>query len=137
MCAGACEFTVSLFTNVDTQPEEEAIHKKAAEEEKKKTKLKELFKDCRFFLSREVPREALTFIIRCFGGVVSWDESVAGSTYPETNMDITHQVVDRPTQSHRYLSRYVYEYMCIVYSYTLLIFIASVFILNWFTSKWI
>ncbi len=89
-----------------TQPEAEAIHKKAAQEEGKKAKLKQLFEGCRFFLSREVPREALTFIIRCFGGVVSWEGSATWSTYSESDMDITHQVVDRPAQSHRYLSRY-------------------------------
>ena len=36
----------------------------ARREEQKLTRLKTLFDGCRFFLSREVPREALTFIIR-------------------------------------------------------------------------
>jgi hypothetical protein len=46
-------------------------------------------------------------VCRCFGGDVSWDSTVAiGSTYPETDESITHQMVDRPTQGHRFLSRY-------------------------------
>ncbi len=90
-----------------TQPEEDVTYKKAAEEEEKKTRLKQLFDGCRFFLSREVPREVLTFIIRCFGGVVSWEGGMVGSTYPESDVGITHQVVDRPAQLHRFLSRYV------------------------------
>ncbi|XP_067680324.1 pescadillo-like [Haliotis asinina] len=70
-------------------------------------KLQSLFKGCKFFLNREVPREALTFIIRCFGGEVSWFSSVAvGATYPETDETITHQVVDRPQMDNQYLSRY-------------------------------
>ncbi len=90
-----------------TQPEEDVAYKKAAEEEEKKTRLEQLFDGCRFFLSREVPREVLTFIIRCFGGVVSWEGGMVGSTYPESDVGITHQVVDRPAQLHRFLSRYV------------------------------
>jgi pescadillo protein len=75
-------------------------------EEEKLSQLKVLFKRCRFFLSRETPREALTFVIRSFGGVVSWDEdSAPGATYPESDESITHEVVDRPAQSHRFLSR--------------------------------
>ena len=98
---------LSFHCTVSPQPEEDATYKKAAEEEEKKTKLKQLFEGCRFFLSREVPREVLTFIIRCFGGLVSWEGGVVGSTYPESDVGITHQVVDRPAQLHRFLSRYV------------------------------
>ncbi len=98
---------LSFHCTVSPQPEEDATYKKAAEEEEKKTKLKQLFEGCRFFLSREVPREVLTFIIRCFGGMVSWEGGVVGSTYPESDVGITHQVVDRPAQLHRFLSRYV------------------------------
>ncbi|KAJ3303040.1 mRNA-binding ribosome synthesis protein nop7 [Blyttiomyces sp. JEL0837] len=56
-----------------------------------------LFKSCVFFLSREVPRPHLEFVIRCFGGEVGWEAtSGGGSPYDETESRITHQIVDRP-----------------------------------------
>ncbi|KAK7483722.1 hypothetical protein BaRGS_00025043 [Batillaria attramentaria] len=70
-------------------------------------RLQTLFKDCKFFLNREVPRESLTFIIRSFGGQVSWDETLAsGATYQESDETITHQIVDRPSLSKQYMSRH-------------------------------
>ncbi|KAG8062200.1 hypothetical protein GUJ93_ZPchr0003g17476 [Zizania palustris] len=62
-----------------------------------------LFKNLKFYLSREVPRESLLFIIPAFGGTVSWEGE--GAPFDETDEDITHQIVDRPTQSHVFLSR--------------------------------
>uniref|UniRef100_A0A0D6QUE6 Pescadillo homolog n=1 Tax=Araucaria cunninghamii TaxID=56994 RepID=A0A0D6QUE6_ARACU len=62
-----------------------------------------LFKGFKFFLGREVPRESLLFVIPAFGGVASWEGD--GAPYKETDEDITHQIVDRPTQSHKFLSR--------------------------------
>eukprot|EP00898_Chlorokybus_atmophyticus_P005915 jgi/Chlat1/6324/Chrsp44S05895 len=62
-----------------------------------------LFSGLVFFLAREVPREALLFVIRAFGGTVGWQGE--GSPFDESDTSITHQVVDRPTQGHRYLSR--------------------------------
>ncbi|KFV98728.1 Pescadillo, partial [Eurypyga helias] len=60
-------------------------------------KHKKLFEGLRFFLNREVPREPLAFIIRCFGGQVSWDKSLCiGATYDVRDPSITHQIVDRP-----------------------------------------
>jgi len=60
-------------------------------------RLKGLFKGLKFFLGREIPRESLVFMIRSFGGEVSWDETVApGSSYQIQNTSITHQIVDRP-----------------------------------------
>eukprot|EP00850_Spirogloea_muscicola_P019051 SM000182S03941 [mRNA] locus=s182:192670:197090:+ [translate_table: standard] len=56
-----------------------------------------------FFLAREVPRESLLLVIRAFGGVASWDGD--GAPFQEADESITHQVVDRPTQGHRFLSR--------------------------------
>lgn len=64
---------------------------------------KSLFKNLKFFLSREVPRESLLFIIPAFGGAVSWEGD--GSPFQESDEDITHQIVDRPTQGHMFLSR--------------------------------
>uniref|UniRef100_A0AAX7SH35 Pescadillo homolog n=1 Tax=Astatotilapia calliptera TaxID=8154 RepID=A0AAX7SH35_ASTCA len=59
---------------------------------------KKLFEGLKFYLNREVPRESLAFVIRCFGGQVSWDKSVCiGSTYDVTDETITHQIIDRPS----------------------------------------
>ncbi|KAL5477327.1 hypothetical protein EMCRGX_G024116 [Ephydatia muelleri] len=91
---------------VDLSVEEDEVNARARQEEEKLNKFKKLFEGLRFFLSREVPREALTFTIRSFGGEVSWDSSEGpGSTYAESDEKITHHVVDRPSQKHRYLSR--------------------------------
>ncbi|KAK9916335.1 hypothetical protein WJX75_001357 [Coccomyxa subellipsoidea] len=62
-----------------------------------------LFRGLVFFLGREVPREALLLVIRSFGGTVGWQGE--GSPIEESDESITHQVVDRPTQGHRFLSR--------------------------------
>ncbi|CAO3685063.1 unnamed protein product [Umbelopsis ramanniana] len=68
--------------------------------------LQNLFSRSVIFLSRETPRYALEFIIRSFGGQVSWDETAgSGAPLPENDEKITHQVCDRPTQGHRFLNR--------------------------------
>lgn len=64
---------------------------------------KSLFRNMKFFLSREVPREALLFVISAFGGMVSWEGD--GAPFDKTDQSITHQVVDRPSQGHMFLSR--------------------------------
>ncbi|KAL8060284.1 hypothetical protein ABFX02_02G015400 [Erythranthe guttata] len=64
---------------------------------------KSLFKNVKFFLSREVPRESLLFVIPAFGGTVSWEGEAA--PFDESDDSITHQVVDRPIQGRRFLSR--------------------------------
>ncbi|NXD16465.1 PESC protein, partial [Nothocercus nigrocapillus] len=70
-------------------------------------KQKKLFEGLRFFLNREVPREPLAFIIRCFGGQVSWDKSLCiGATYDVTDPSITHQIVDRPRVEQQVVGRY-------------------------------
>uniref|UniRef100_A0A182JUX6 Pescadillo homolog n=1 Tax=Anopheles christyi TaxID=43041 RepID=A0A182JUX6_9DIPT len=69
-------------------------------------KLKTLFKGLKFFLNREVPREPLVFIIRCFGGKVSWDKTMfVGATFDESDETITHQIVDRPSLDKQHISR--------------------------------
>jgi pescadillo protein len=57
-------------------------------------KFKNLFSGCVFFLGREVPRENIEFIVRAFGGQVSWD----GGSIPETSNLITHQIIDRSVE---------------------------------------
>lgn len=70
-------------------------------------KHKKLFEGLNFFLNREVPPEALAFIIRSFGGDVSWDKSLCiGATYDVTDSCITHQIVDRPGQQTPIIGRY-------------------------------
>lgn len=68
--------------------------------------LEKLFSGMKFFLNREVPRESLTFVIRSFGGQVSWDKNLfPGATYDETDPTITHQIVDRSNIDKRHLDR--------------------------------
>ena len=51
-------------------------------------------------------REVLVFLIRGFGGEVSWDATLAvGATYPEADSKITHQIVDRPAIQNQVLTR--------------------------------
>ncbi|KAH6809868.1 pescadillo-like protein [Perilla frutescens var. frutescens] len=64
---------------------------------------KNLFKNLKFFLSREAPRESLLFIIPAFGGTVSWEGK--GAPFEESDQSITHQVVDRSSQGHKFLTR--------------------------------
>ncbi len=69
-------------------------------------RLKTLFKGLKFFISREVPRESVVFVIRACDGEASWDSSIfAGATYDETDESITHQIIDRPSVEKQYLSR--------------------------------
>ncbi|XP_012513439.1 PREDICTED: pescadillo homolog isoform X2 [Propithecus coquereli] len=83
---------------------QEEEHRKELEAQEKH---KKLFEGLKFFLNREVPREALAFIIRSFGGEVSWDKSVCiGATYDVTDSCITHQIIDRPGQQTSVIGRY-------------------------------
>lgn len=80
----------------------------AREKEQKQLEAqKKMFHGLKFFLNREVPRESLAFVIRCFGGEVSWDKSICiGSTYDVTDETITHHIVDRPNIDKQYINRY-------------------------------
>jgi pescadillo protein len=89
---------------VSGDAEKIAVLKKEAERVKR---LKNLFSGMKFFLNREVPREALCFVIRAVGGQVSWDSSLfPGATFNEMDEGITHQIVDRNIDAKQYLSRY-------------------------------
>jgi pescadillo protein len=56
-----------------------------------------LFDGYHFYLSREVTRPFLEFVIRSFGGKVGWDSSLgAGSPFTDKDARVTHHVVDRP-----------------------------------------
>ncbi|KAK9707712.1 mRNA-binding ribosome synthesis protein nop7 [Basidiobolus ranarum] len=68
--------------------------------------LQSLFSNQVIFLSREVPKYSLEFVIKAFGGKVGWDSSVAaGSPFDENDARITVQICDRPVQGHMFLSR--------------------------------
>ncbi|XP_022124200.2 pescadillo homolog [Pieris rapae] len=95
---------MDLFETDDQDPLKIEEARKEAEQVKV---LKNLFKGLKFFINREVPREPLVFIIRCFGGEVSWDrEHFVGATFDEADESIAYQIVDRPSMDKQYLSRY-------------------------------
>ncbi|KAI1901023.1 hypothetical protein AGOR_G00055880 [Albula goreensis] len=76
-------------------------------QQKEQDAQKKLFEGLKFFLNREVPRESLAFVLRCFGAQVSWDKYLCmGSTYDVTDQSITHQIVDRPNADQQYINRY-------------------------------
>uniref|UniRef100_A0A7N8Y0Z4 Pescadillo homolog n=1 Tax=Mastacembelus armatus TaxID=205130 RepID=A0A7N8Y0Z4_9TELE len=94
----------------DQFPEDMEKMEAREKEQKQQEAQKKLFEGLRFFLNREVPRESLAFVIRCFGGEVSWDKSVCiGSTYEVTDETITHQIVDRPNTDQQYINRYYFQ----------------------------
>lgn len=96
------ELDIDLLT---TEGDSDKI-KQMKEEAAQVRKLKQIFKGLKFFINREVPREPLVFIIRCFGGKVSWDSTLfAGATFSETDESITHHIVDRPQIGKQYISR--------------------------------
>lgn len=95
---------IDIFDTEDQDPQKLEEAKLEAEKVKK---LKTLFKGLKFFINREVPREPLVFIIRCFGGEVSWDKDhFVGATFDESDESIAYQIVDRPSMDKQYLSRY-------------------------------
>ncbi|XP_056384626.1 pescadillo homolog [Hyla sarda] len=98
------ELEVDEFpADAETSSFQEERKKQQQEEEKSKS----LFVGLKFFLNREVPREALAFIIRSFGGQVSWDSSVCiGATYASSDPSITHHIVDRPNVEPQIINRY-------------------------------
>lgn len=96
------EMDLQLISNEGDSEKIRQMH----EREKANKRLKTLFKGLKFFINREVPREPLVFIIRCFGGKVSWDKSCfVGATFDEDDETITHQIIDRPSISKQYISR--------------------------------
>lgn len=70
-----------------------------------------LFEGQYFFLSREVPRYALEFVIRSFGGHVSWqglgqEDAVGRGPYEEDDKRITHHIIDRPSAKTKHIERH-------------------------------
>lgn len=84
----------------------EVIEKMKKEQAKLKD-LQKLFEGLKFFIGREVPRDQIVFVIRSFGGEVSWDKMTnIGATYGEDDPGITHQIIDRPKIPKQLTSRY-------------------------------
>ncbi|KAK2553667.1 Pescadillo-like protein [Acropora cervicornis] len=105
---GFVNFKLYSMLNLHYPPKtEEAKAQEAQKKEQQQIeKLKVLFSECKIFLSREVPREIIVFVVRCFGGEVSWHSTDAlGATFDESDESITHQIIDRPSHGDRYLSR--------------------------------
>lgn len=100
--------TVEEEVEIDDFPNEDPEQVKEMRKEAESLKnLKTLFKGMKVFLNREVPREPLVFMIRCFGGEVSWDKLLfVGATFDEDDESITHQIVDRPSMTKQYISRH-------------------------------
>lgn len=97
------EVEIDQFSNETDAAKIEAVRVEA----EKVRNLKSLFKDVKIFINREVPREPLVFIIRSFGGLVSWDKLLfVGATFDENDETITHQIVDRPIINKQYMSRF-------------------------------
>lgn len=96
------EMDLQLISNEGDSEKVRKMH----EREQEQKRLKNIFKGLKFFINREVPREPLVFIIRCFGGKVSWDKNCfVGATFDEDDETITHQIVDRPSLAKKYISR--------------------------------
>ncbi|KAG6596949.1 Pescadillo-like protein, partial [Cucurbita argyrosperma subsp. sororia] len=74
---------------------EDAAGKDDVEDENTRV-CKNLFKNMKFFLSRSSR-------ITAFGGMVCWEGD--GAPFEESDETITYQIVDRPTQTHKFLSR--------------------------------
>jgi len=62
-----------------------------------------VFGGLKIFLSREVPRQLLEIMAGAFGAQLGWEGT--GSPFTEADQTITHQIVDRNTQRHLFLSR--------------------------------
>uniref|UniRef100_A0A673U7S5 Pescadillo homolog n=1 Tax=Suricata suricatta TaxID=37032 RepID=A0A673U7S5_SURSU len=96
-------YALDSETSMEEMTAQEEDRRKELEAQEKH---KKLFEGLKFFLNREVPREALAFVIRSFGGDVSWDKSLCiGATYDVTDSCITHQIIDRPGQQTPVIGR--------------------------------
>jgi len=67
--------------------------------EEEDPRIKNLFANFTFYLSRETPRQPLEFLLISFGCKrVGWDAVLGGGAYTTNELDptITHQIIDRP-----------------------------------------
>ncbi|XP_069136470.1 pescadillo homolog isoform X2 [Argopecten irradians] len=102
---GEDDAEIDDFPLVD--PENPDHIEQARVEAEKHKKFLCLFKGLKIFISRETPRDSLVFVIRCFGGEVSWCKTQAlGATFDESDETITHHIVDRPKMTTQNMTRY-------------------------------
>lgn len=103
---------VKEIKDAEAEPDEIIDEEDATDPSEKMTfqelqKFTNLFKGLKIYLGREVPRESLVFVIRCFGGEVSWDKTTfVGATFDEQDKTITHQIVDREKINNKFMNRY-------------------------------
>jgi pescadillo protein len=73
-----------------------------AQQELSEHQQQRIFNGLTFWLEKEVPHHALELVIRAFGGDVGWANDGSGISVKDEK--ITHRVMDRPTQGHRYFN---------------------------------
>lgn len=64
-----------------------------------------LLKDTRIFISREVPRKSLSFLLQSMGATVSLVQDDGNSPISEDDTVLTHQIVDRPSIGRMFVGR--------------------------------
>ena len=89
-------------SNIIQSEELEKIKKKS----ERVNKLKSLFKNLVFFISREVPKEIFELAISSMGGLYGDDSD--NSAYTEDSSEITHYIIDRPHESIDYVANKEY-----------------------------
>ncbi|KAI9297816.1 hypothetical protein K502DRAFT_336854 [Neoconidiobolus thromboides FSU 785] len=93
-------------TTLEADDEDSNQVLKALNDRNQMSSFQALFANQKFYLSREVPKNSLEFVIESFGGQVGWDSTIAGgSPYKEDNPKITYQVTDRPVIPNRRTDR--------------------------------
>ncbi|KAJ1560960.1 mRNA-binding ribosome synthesis protein nop7, partial [Nowakowskiella sp. JEL0078] len=81
---------------------------------KESTQRQNLFSRCVFWLSREVPRWSLEFVIRSCGGVCGWDiSSGVGSPISEDSSRITHHIGQLKNHERRKYIQPQWIYDCV------------------------
>ncbi|PJF19537.1 Pescadillo-like protein [Paramicrosporidium saccamoebae] len=59
----------------------------------------------KIFVSREVPRKALCFVLQCLGATASFSQEDGTCPIQEDDPSLTHQIVDRPFLSKMFVER--------------------------------
>ena len=70
---------------------------KISKKEEENKKLKNLFKNYIFFISREIPKEIFEMIILSCGGL--YGDDTENSSFNENDERITHYIIDRPIEN--------------------------------------
>ena len=102
---GGDEGDLDLMSEDELSGDELELRESQKKEERMVLAQKELFKDCFFFLEREVSKSPLVLCIRSCGGSVTWQGDTRHNL-DVSDESITHHVTDRGSPlSHRYLLR--------------------------------